>query len=93
MSLKVKETKIISKYTLNVVTCEALSLENGHIAYNESSDINGQYPVDTMASFSCSSGFSLTGSESSICQMSGHWRQQSQMCKAGKESNFYKKLH
>ena len=50
-----------------------MSLENGDTAYNES-DINGEYPVGTMASFSCSSGFSLSGSDSSICQMSGHWK-------------------
>ena len=54
--------------------------------------INGEYPVDTMASFSCSSGFSLSGSESTVCQMSGHWGQQSPMCNEGKEGNFYNKI-
>ena len=71
---------------LNVVLCKALSLKNGDIAYNESSDINGEYPVGTVASFLCNSGFSICGSKSSTCQMSGNWGQQSQICNAGKES-------
>ena len=44
--------------------------------------------MGTVASFSCSSGFSLSGSESTICEISGHWMEQNQMCKGGKQRNF-----
>ena len=74
---------------LNVVTCAVLSLEDGQIDYTEAAEINGEYPVGTVASFSCNSGLSLSGSESSICQMSGNWKQQSQICNAGK-MKYYK---
>ena len=45
------------------------------------------YYVDTMASFSCNHGYSLSGSDSSICQTSegGTWNKQTPSCIQGDE--------
>ena len=59
---------------LFVVTCASLSLSNGGVSYNKS-PVNGRYPVDTRASFSCTRGYSLSGSSSRTCQTSGNWNQ------------------
>ena len=43
------------------------------------------YYVNTMASFSCNPGYSLSGSDSSICLMSegGTWNEQTPACIQG----------
>ena len=61
------------------VTCEDLNLENGKISYNEPP---GHF-VDTVASFSCDYGFSLSGSSSSTCENSGSWNHQAPACRQG----------
>ena len=45
------------------------------------------YYVDTMASFACNFGYSLSGSDSSICQDSegGTWNEQTPSCIQGDE--------
>ena len=76
---------------LATVTCESLILENGQIDYNQSVTTNGTYLIDTMANFSCTSGFSLSGSNSATCQASGSWNQQTPQCREGKgeRSNYF----
>ena len=69
------------------VTCSSLNLENGGISYNQS-PVNGRYPVDTMASFSCHHGYSLTGSSSTTCLISGNWNQQPPICNHGNRNIF-----
>ena len=54
------------------VTCETLSIENGKVSYNENS-VDGGYPMDTVASFSCNSGYHRVGAGSSTCQSPGRW--------------------
>ena len=49
--------------------------------------VSSKYPVDTMATFSCDEGFSLSGSSSSICQDSGNWSQETPIC--GNELNVF----
>ena len=69
------------KQILIVVTCDPLqNLENGDINYNESLLTNGEYPVDTLASFMCNRGYDLSGSDSGTCQTSGDWDQQTPTC-------------
>ena len=70
---------------LFLVTCEPLSIENGQVIYNASGvayEGLDFYYVDTMASFSCNPGYSLCGSDSSICQASGGgtWNHQTPAC-------------
>ena len=69
-----------------VVTCVSLSLPNGRVSYNRGA-INGRYPVDTVTSFSCNSGYSRSGSSSRICQTSGDWNQQTPKCNKNKKRN------
>ena len=64
-------------------TCSALSLSNGQVSYNTST-VNGGYPVDTKASFTCNSGHSGSGSGFTICQNSGDWDQQTPGCNQSK---------
>ena len=68
-----------------IVTCGSLSIENGQVTYNASGVTYGDlefYHVDTMASFSCNSGYILSGSDSSICLTSGGgtWNDQTPTC-------------
>ena len=63
--------KLLNK-NVPVVTFTSLSLENGQIIYNDS-QVNNEYHVDTVATFTCNYGYSLSGSESSRCTTSGNW--------------------
>ena len=70
------------------VTCESLIIANGQVIYNASGVTNADvefYYVDTMASFSCNPGYSLSGSDTSIYQDSGGgtWNQQTPTCIQG----------
>ena len=70
---------------LTTVTCESLSIDNGQVNYNVSGVTDGNsdyYYVDTMASFLCNPGYSLSGSDSTICQTSegGTWNEQAPSC-------------
>ena len=85
-----KMSPSVKLYIINLISylqivCDALSLVNGQIDYSESALTTGEYPVDTVATFTCADGFRLSGFESSICQMSGQWMEQNQMCNVGKE--------
>ena len=44
---------------------------------------NGQYLVDTTVTFTCDSGYSLQGSASSTCQVSGIWDPLPPTCSLG----------
>ena len=59
---------------LVVDTCPVPQLENGQINYNGSQVAEG-YPLSTMANFTCSNGYSLSGPNSSTCQISRSWTQ------------------
>ena len=62
-----------------LVTCAPLSLTNGGVTYTTSAQ-DGKYVVDTVASFSCDSGFSLNGTNSAMCQESGNWNEKTSRC-------------
>ena len=65
---------------LTTVTCTALNLTNGQITYDQDTATNEEYPVGTIATFTCSHGYSLSGSDLSICQTLRSWNQQVPTC-------------
>ena len=65
-----------------VVTCPDLSLANGQITYDPLSSSN-QYPVDSVASFTCDYGYRLLGSDSTTCHSSGTWSEPTPTCTLG----------
>ena len=65
---------IVQWYVL--ATCAPLSLANGVVDYSMSAE-NGRYLVDTVASFSCNSGYYQNGPDS---RTSGNWNEQTPTC-------------
>ena len=66
--------------TTFTVTCNALSApSNGGRTYNRNS-VGGKYPVDTVVTFTCNSGYSRSGSSTRKCQTSGNWNSNSPTC-------------
>ena len=62
------------------VTCLAPDLENGRINYDQGDIQIDTYPENTMATFTCDDGYSLSGPSSSICQHSRTWDPQPPTC-------------
>ena len=68
-----------------LVLCTPLSLENGLVDYSKSA-FNGDYLTDTVASFTCNSGYVLRGPNSRTCKKSeihsgtGVWTGQTSRC-------------
>ena len=74
---------------LLAVSCKTLGKIFGHIAYTKSpSIVDGTYPQNTVANFSCNNGFSKTGPEVRTCQASGKWDKENQWCIIGNDFNF-----
>ena len=72
---------LADKSILTIVTCEALGApDNGQITYSLPSVTNGEYPVDTVASFTCNDGYYRLGSGSRTCQTTGSWDQTTPTC-------------
>ena len=70
----------LKQSSFNTVTCAALSQPaNGQVAYSNAT-VDGGYPVDTVATFSCNSRYSRSGSSSRTCQTSGNWNQETPTC-------------
>ena len=78
---------IICKQITFVVTCTSLTLTNGAVSYNSHPASVARYPVDTVATFSCNHGYSLSGSTSGTCQTSGNWNQATPTCNQSKLKN------
>ena len=75
---------LVLTYTfLTLVICEALNLINGQISYNPPAT-NGTHLLDATASFTCNTGFYLSGANSAICQAPGAWSQATPQCLEGK---------
>ena len=77
------ESPITVHYSF-VVTCTDSTPANGQAEPLGQS--NGQYLVDITVFFTCDSGYSLEGSASSTCQVSGIWDPTTPTC-SGKEGN------
>ena len=73
-----KNYKLFVKIYL-AVTCAELTLSNGGITYSQPK-VNGRYPVNTKATFSCNSRYTRDGSNSSTCNTLGEWDQQTPAC-------------
>ena len=70
-------------YILTSVSCPAVNLDNGRVNYDQSvvyRFFGLKYPVDTVPTFSCDAGYTLSGSELSICQNSSTWNQKTPTC-------------
>ena len=67
-------------YSPVVVCNESLNLSHGDVSYDNNA-VNGRYPVDTKASFSCDSGYTRYGSTSRICHTSGNWNNKTPTCR------------
>ena len=67
---------------LSIVTCGHLNLINGHVTYNRS-PVGGNYPVDTVASFSCNSGYYKSQAGTRTCQETRNWSNQNPTCNRG----------
>ena len=71
------------------VTCSAITLENGEVIYTMSPQ-NGEFPLNTVATFSCSPQSNLSGCSSSICQASGNsgnWNPHAPTCDLSIDNN------
>ena len=53
------------------------------------SKVNGRYPVDTLASFTCNDGYSKGGSDNRRCLASGNWDGDDQTCNKGNNINWF----
>ena len=65
------------------VICQILILDNGDNNYNGATATNEGYTVDTIVSFTCNYGYTLSGSNSTTCQNSGLWNQETPTCDQG----------
>ena len=73
----------IQNHYIDIVACEALSIENGQVKCKETRLPSGEYPVDAQVHFECNRGYDLSGSDSSTCQSSGLWNNQPPTCDIG----------
>ena len=53
------------------------------------SAVDGKYPFETVASFSCNLGYYLSGTKEATCESSGKWNKDYPECKSGKEIVLY----
>ena len=72
-----------------VVTCAKLRLPSngGIISYNGAMQMDGRYPVGTVASFSCPRGTNRVGSSARKCDSSGTWTQTTPSCNLSNNNN------
>ena len=75
---------------LLTVSCKDLEkIAFGHVTYTKSpSIVDGTYPHNTIANFSCNDGFSKSGPEVRTCQASGKWDKGNQSCRIGNDLKF-----
>ena len=66
-------------YYIFLVTCGPLNLANGLVNYSTSME-KGRYLVNTVAFFSCNSGYYQNGTNSRAYQSSGSWNGQNPIC-------------
>ena len=74
--------KKLSIYYFNLEVCPPVNLKNGATEYHPSS-LNGQYPTDTLAFFSCDDAFMRNGPLFSTCQNTGNWVPEIPTCDEG----------
>ena len=70
-----------NKYTYSAASCSALIVSNGSVSYARVSVEDGRFPVDTIATFTCNSGYYVYGDLSATCTALGIWSQQTPTCR------------
>ena len=76
-------------YTLNYILdiqCNNLSIANGEIMSCSSGRVGVGYEGDT-CSFTCNTGYELTGSDTRTCQSDGSWSGSDDVCRRGNNIN------
>ena len=68
-----------------VVHCPQLSLSFGLILYHNARHLDGTdvYVVNSVADFTCNHGYRIEGSNTTTCQQSGMWDQETPTCIQG----------
>ena len=87
-------SEILHSLIFSAVTCpRILWFFFGEVSYSEERIIRRGgfsfvfvYPIGTVATFSCQSGYSLSGSSTRTCGSSGSWTSQSPSCNLGKKN-------
>ena len=74
---------------LTVDTCAWHSLENGEVDYDKQRVNDERYPIDTVATYTCNTGYSQSGSSSRTCQNSGNWEPALPTCNEGNKKSYY----
>ena len=64
------------------VQCDNLSVTNGEIISCTFSEVGVHYKGDT-CSFTCNTGYELTGSDTRTCQSDGSWSGSDDVCRRG----------
>ena len=64
---------IFTQKFLYAVICSPVSMGNGDVSYNQSPQNDGNYPVNTRASFKCNALYYLNGPSSSTCTTERVW--------------------
>ena len=65
--------QIFSQVYLIIGTCPSQpGLTNGQVQYSRDA-VGGRYPWGTLSTFSCNSGYALSGSSKGSCTSNGRW--------------------
>ena len=73
---------LILKFIVHTVTCQALTkVDNGDVKCSLGDD--GIYSFEDTCTFTCNSGYTLTGSGTRTCQSDGSWSGSDGACNRG----------
>ena len=77
-----QKTYIICRIIFLDTRCDNLSIANGEILFCSSDRVGVGYEGDT-CSFTCNTGYELTGSDIRTCQSNGSWSGIDDVCRRG----------
>ena len=80
-------TSLLPCIYLLAAVCPALGTPNGQFGYNAFPS-EGNYPVGSIASLSCSVGHFSPGTRDTTCQASGDWTEPLPVCNLSNEICF-----
>ena len=70
-----------------IVRCNKVEINNGNEHQTKEIIDNTKYPYGTTISFTCNSGYTLSGNRAITCLSSGMWDGSSPICNQSKELN------
>ena len=73
---------IYTGYILIEIRCDNLSIPGGEVVSCSSGRVGVGYEGDN-CSFSCNTGYELTGNDTRICQSDGSWSGSDDVCRRG----------